>query len=972
MVKNDLLAGLTSEQRKAVTHRNGPALVVAGAGTGKTSVITMRIVWLIKNKLAKPSEILALTFTEKAANEMIIRVDQMSDSIYGDLNISTFHSFGSEIISEFSYELGLPPDAKVLSTAEQILFIKENIFGFNFKHYKNLGDPLWLVRDLVKVFSRAKDEALMPDDYIKGVQKKLKQSKDKAEREENEKHLELARAYKKYNDLLHRNGYIDYGDQNLLLLALLKKPSIKKKLQDRYKYALVDEFQDTNFAQSKLIFEIFGRNGNVMAVGDDDQSIYRFRGAAISNILNFKKTYQNVKTYVLQDNFRSTQQILDVAHKFIKHNNPDRLEYRYRINKNLKSHNGKGKKPILKLFDRESQEANFVVQEIISGIKKGKKFSDFAILVRSNRNAEEFILALKREGIPFVFSGTESFYEKTEIKNLISLINILCDPNDDIALYHLAVSEIFKADVKDVAKMSQWAKRNNRPLEFVFENAKDLAGELSLSQKTQRKVHKIIEILNLLREESRTATAGEIVNLFLKESGYYKKITEKAYLDSVESYEKVMAISSFFDKIIHFQKNYRDHSLIAFYNYLNVLMEIGGESASFEPAEDIDAVNVLTIHKAKGLEFETVFLGSLSKNHIPVRFSSGIDLPSYLINEETEYDKDKHIQEERRLFYVAMTRAKKNLYFLASLDYGTKKTHTISPFVREALGDKEIEKRFLKSTYIDRIESFSRNKDVFGVRLSKVSPKEKIVLSSSSIDDYLTCPLKYKLIHITPINIISDVQVSYGNAIHGVISDYYKKRLGGKKVSEKEIEESFDIFWDESGFLSKKHEEDRYKHGLKSIKKFYRKAEASALPIASEKSFKFNLGNNIIKGRYDAIFEEDGKIKIVDFKTTYVVKDQKDADERAKKSTQLAIYSLSWFMNHNQLPTETQLYFIEKDLIGRYSHDEKSLEKTKDMILKVADGIRKRDFTPQPSLRHCSNCPFKYYCPKAYLRKSED
>ncbi|MBW6432120.1 ATP-dependent helicase, partial [Patescibacteria group bacterium] len=364
MLSADLFNGLTDEQKKVVTHNEGPALVVAGAGTGKTTVITRRIAWLIQEKLAKPEEILALTFTEKAASEMLARVDDLSDYIYSGLSISTFHSFGSEIITEFSYELGLAPDVRVLSDAEQILFIRDNIFEFDFKHYQNLGDPTSMISDLVKVFSRAKDEAIDPDTWIKKAKAVRKKSTADFEIEEAEKELEIAGASKKYNQLLKENGYIDYGDQIILLLELLKKPSVAKKIKARFKYVLVDEFQDTNYAQNELIKEIFGTSGNVMVVGDDDQSIYRFRGASVSNILDFKKTFSNPKTYVLNENFRSTQRILDLTYNFIQNNNPNRLEAKYKIDKKLKSSIGLGDEPRLVLFSDESKEADFVAKEI--------------------------------------------------------------------------------------------------------------------------------------------------------------------------------------------------------------------------------------------------------------------------------------------------------------------------------------------------------------------------------------------------------------------------------------------------------------------------------------------------------------------------------------------------------------------------------------------------------------------------------
>ncbi len=964
----DLLKGLTNEQKKAVTHTNGPCLLVSGAGTGKTTVITRRIARLVQERYASPEEILALTFTEKAANEMLTRVDELSDYVYSSLQISTFHSFGSELINEYAYELGLPADLRTLTDTEQVLFLRDNILNFDFNHYQNLADPTSLIRDLVSFFSKAKDENITPDEYIKQATSYKLQATTEAEKEEWEKQLELAKAYKKYNELLRSEGYIDYGDQINLVLELLEKPSIEKKLKARFKYVLIDEFQDTNYVQNKLIKEIFGENGNVMVVGDDDQSIYAFRGASVDNILNFKKEYKNVEVIVLKENFRSTQEILDSSYALIKNNNPERLEVKYKIDKKLISKLGNGNKPLLSLFDRESEEAEFIASEIIKN-KKVKNFSDFAILVRANRHAEEFIRALKRKGIPYIFSGAAGVYEKLEAKILISLIFSLTCPEDDLSLFHLSASDIYEMNMDDLSKISTWSKKNNKSIYEAFGEIDILLLELKLSENTGEKAKKIVEDLKLLREESRTQTAGEILNLFLKKSGYYAKLTKEAKEGSIEAHNKITNIASFFDKIIHFQRNYKDHSLEKFSRYLEIVMDMGLDSASHEIEEGLNAVHILSMHKAKGLEFDTVFIPSLSDNHIPGRlFSRGFSIPSE-ISGKIKDDNNNFLREERRLFYVATTRAKKNLYLTASLDYGTKRTHKISRFVPEMLGEKSVENKFLKTEPIEKIKKFESVKNLYNISLEKIPESEKIVLSRAAIDDYLTCPFKYQLIHITPIRIVADSSVAYGSAVHNTISEYYKRKLAGKKVIKNEIFEWFDLFWEGTGFLSKQHKEKRYEHGIKALSEFYISVEKSDMPLFIEKEFKFNIENNIIKGRYDAIFENNGKIKIVDFKTSKI-NSKEEADDRTKKSSQLAVYALSWAKNNKQIPAEVELYFIENGIRGSFKPTEKSIKKTEEDILIACEGIRKRNFEATPELYTCKYCPFRSYCPVAVLERT--
>jgi DNA helicase-2/ATP-dependent DNA helicase PcrA len=964
-----LLSGLTKTQVDAVTHTSGPILVVAGAGTGKTTVLTRRIAWLVAEKLAKPEEILALTFTEKAATEMLTRVDEISSYVYSGLSISTFHSFGADIISEFSFELGLPADFRVLTDVEQVLFIRDHIFDFDFVHYQNLSEPTSLIRELVKAFSRFKDENLGPDEIISHLANKKKKASLAAEVEEAEKELEIARAYKKYNELLLKEGYIDYGDQINLVITLLSKPSVAGKLKKRYKYVLIDEFQDTNWAQNELILKLFGEAGNVMAVGDDDQSIFRFRGAAVSNILEFKERYKGVKTVVLTDNFRSSQNILDAAYKLIQNNNPERLEAKYKIDKRLVSKIGKGLDPKLMLSDTESQEAEAIAEEILKLKADGANFEDIAILIRANKHAEEFTRTLKKHGIPYQFSGAAGLYEKMEVKMLISLIASLSNPDDDLALYHLAMSDVYNMSADELARISHFAKRRNVSLAKTFSDLAPLSGELGITGKTKDIAAKIIGDLSMLREEAKNSTAGEVINLFLRQSGYYSKLTREAKDGSYEAHNRISNIAAFFDKIIHFQRNYKDHSLKKFSDYLALVMEAGDDPRPFDATEGLAVVSILTIHKAKGLEFETVFVSSLSDSHFPGKdHHEKFEISRDLIRERTN-DEGTSLNEERRLFYVAVTRAKSNLYLTAALDYGTKKTHKISRFVVETMGDALTPKQFLKTEPIERIKHFEKVENLYNIRLEPIPESEKIVLSRAQIDDFQTCPFKFQLIHVTPIRIISDANVSYGNAIHNTIGEYYKRRMAGKKVALSEIYEWFDLFWDQSGFLSKVHEKKRYDLGRGALKKFYEKAEKEPLPLAIEKEFKFPVGNSVIKGRYDAIFGTGSEVEIYDFKTSNV-KTQIEADDRTKKSTQLGTYALSWKEQSGALPKSVHLYFVETGIIGTYVPSIKDAEKTKVEIRKATEGIRMREFPATPSLFVCKYCPFKHYCPAAILEKT--
>jgi len=981
MLKNDSLdiSHLNSQQQEAVLHGDGPLLIIAGAGTGKTGVITHRIANLIANKKARPEEILALTFTEKAAAEMEERVDRLVPYGFIDTWILTFHAFGDKVIREQALELGLPSSLKVLTKPEQIVFIQDNLMAFDLNYYRPLSNPTKHIDALILHFSKLKDEIISPEDYIALCENKVKifNGDDLIEWQ---KQLEIAKAYHRYQELKDQYGYLDFGDQINLTIKLFKEnKDILKKYQNQFKYILVDEFQDTNYAQNELVKLLAGKNANITVVGDDDQSIYRFRGAAISNILDFKENYPEAKEIVLTQNYRSTQQILDYSYRLITNNNPDRLEAKYNISKKLKSQN-KGPVPVHIHCDSVSSEADKIVQIIKKKYESGNyKLKDFAILIRKNSAGEDFMRVLGYYGLPYKFEGSSGLYDRAEIRNIICFIKSINDYSNSLSMFHLAASEIYDFKMTDLIILNTYAKRHNRSFEWAMkkiDEVEELKDNLDL---TKEKTFKFLADLDKFREYSKTDSAGQVVYAFLKETGYLKLLLEKAEnlvtnsckKDSIQALEaqvKISNIAKFFSKISSFESVSTDKSLINFKNHLENLIEAGDDPSTAEIDPDVEAVNILTAHKSKGLEFKVVFIANCVNNHFPSnKKSDSFKIPNELVKEVLPEGDERqiHLQEERRLFYVAMTRAKEELFFTSAQDYGGQRSKKVSQFVLEALDIPEIDVAKYKLHDIEQIKKFEKPKSMVFELPKKFFIDGSLTLTPHHIDDYLSCPKKFEYIHILNVPIRVHSVVMYGSAMHKAIEVYFARKKAGFKVEINDLWKTFEESWSSEGFVTRDHEEERFKKGKQALLAFFEREELfNVFPTKIEDPFYFIVSdlNLKIRGRYDALYELGDFVEIRDFKTSEVESKDK-ADNKAKKNRQLSIYALSYLTNKGKIPDKLTLDFVDKGIVGESTRTEKDLNKVLEEIKIVTKGLKFSDYNPIPDYGECGWCAFREICP---------
>jgi len=988
MAADRILEGLNEAQRRAVTHDTGPLLIVAGAGTGKTTVITRRIAWLIATRRARPDEILALTFTDKAAAEMEERVDTLVPYGYADVEIATFHAFGDRILREHALEIGLTPDFRVLNRAEQTIFFRDRLFELPLAHYRPLGDPTRHLQALITLISRCKDEDISPEEYQAHAGRLEREAAAAVDYEEARERVaqqrELAATYAKYEELMTRDGCVDFGDQIVQVLRLLRRrPYVLGAYQRRFRYILVDEFQDTNHAQFELVKLLAARHSNVAVVGDEDQAIYRFRGAAISNILGFLDVYHDAAQIVLTENYRSTQEILDGAYRLIVHNNPDRLEVRNGINKRLTAVAGRGHPPVHWHYETGTQEADAVAETIREKIAAGTwKPDDVAILVRGNADADQFLRSLNVKSVPWTFSGNSGLYDRPEIRLLIAFLRALVHTDESVSLHYLASSDLYEVPIVDLTRCSTHADRRHVHLFDVLRRA----GEISelrdqISEAGHAAIRHLVGDLERYMELGREMPTGELLYQFIRDSGWLMRLYRE---ETARDVAEAKNITKFFDRVQAAARTLRYDNVREFVKHLDALIDAGEDPAVAEADVETPAVRVLTVHKAKGLEFPVVFLVNLVQEKFPSRRRrDALDLPIDMMKAVLPTG-DYHQQEERRLFYVGMTRARRELYLTSASDYGGTRERKVSQFVLEALDLPRDATRPFKARPVEEIEHFAPAPEAVEALLVPLAPDAEITLSHKQIDDYQTCPLKYFNVHVKRIPIRRHHAVAYGAVVHKVVEYYLTRRAVGNYTPLDDLLAIYERAWagedilhdrpgvsrePAEGFLTREHEEARKAAGRDALRRFWNQEEADGVkPTYVEKEFGFTLGPNRVRGRYDRVDEDLLGAVIIDYKTSEVTR-QKDADRRVAGSLQLKMYALAWREMTGALPQRVELRFIDSAVVGRHSPTAEDAEAAITAVEAAAAGIRARRFDATPSWGACRSCAYNQICP--YTATSE-
>ncbi|WP_108026611.1 DNA helicase PcrA [Melghirimyces profundicolus] len=631
-----LLEGLNPDQKKAVETTEGPLLIVAGAGSGKTRVLTNRVAWLLSEKRVHPWNILAITFTNKAAREMKERIHQLAGPEAEEIWISTFHSMCVRILRRDIERIGFHRNFTILDSSDQLTVMKQILKEMD------LDPKQFPPRGLLNKISNAKNQLLTP--------------RDLKEQAQNYMDGIAARVYEAYQDKLRTNQSLDFDDLLLETVRLFQEiPEVLDYYQRKFRYIHVDEYQDTNRVQYVLVRMLAERHRNLCVVGDSDQSIYRFRGADITNILHFERDYPDAEVIKLEQNYRSTQTILNAANEVIAHNTE-------RKPKDLWTHNEEGERVQLFEGENEHEEAYFVADTIVKERKQGKDYNDFAVLYRTNAQSRVMEEVLMKSNIPYRMVGGLKFYERKEIKDLLAYLRLIVNPDDDLSLRRVINVPRRGIGAATVDKIAGFAGEQ----EISMYRALLEVEEIGLSRRFIRPLTAFTGLVRDLNAMLEYLSASELTEEVLERSGYREELKKE---DTVEAASRLENIDEFLSVTREFEEKNEDKSLVSFLTELALISDV--DTLEDGDGEGEDAVTLMTLHSAKGLEFPQVFLTGLEDGIFP---------------HNRTLDDPEELEEERRLAYVGITRAQKKLYLTRArtrMLFGQTQANPPSTFLRE-------------------------------------------------------------------------------------------------------------------------------------------------------------------------------------------------------------------------------------------------------------------------------------------------
>jgi len=962
-------------QRRAINHGEGPLLVIAGAGTGKTRVITERIRYLLQSDETLSGEnILGLTFTKKAAGEMKARVVKATGERGKAVTLATFHSFCETLLAEAD------PRRLMLDEFDHWILLRRNLRRLRLEKYRRLADPGQFLNDFVEFFSRCQDELVSGEDYQRyaaGLAARLEAERETLDEDTLAERLEtvalqqeLARAYRASEELLREKNRVSFGSLITGAVGLLERDAqLCEALQKKYRYILVDEFQDTNIAQLRLLELLAGPARNIVAVGDNDQAIYRFRGASFGSFKLFLERFAGWKEgqdsapfrVALTENYRSTPNILRVAMLVIGQNTVS-ADFPKKV---LSPNKPPGEKIRIVELATPEEESRWVASELERIHRTGRRWKDFAVLYRQHAHRDHLVEELSRRKIPFVITRL-SILEHPLVRDVLAYLRLIAAPYDDIACARVVAAPAWHLEAQDLVRL---ATRGRKEKKAIYDLLQVPQGKLAFDR-SQAALRQLVEFVSSQRKTLKRFTAREILGALTE----WLEIPQRAK-EQDRKYVK---------RLVEFMKEWEPKSetrgLAEFIEYLDYYAQAGGV-VSLEDDAPVDAVQLMTVHGAKGLEFPQVFLLRVNNRAFPATERSRVfEFPMELMKEGSPAEQF-HIQEERRLFYVALTRAEERLTITTVTEKKGKVPVFIEDIVMEpaikrqdvrqimpklpAAGkeDRATEDHWEDASLFRAAEGpakiFSRVAD-WAEEFHPPSP-EPLTLSPSALSGYRTCPQKYLFGYLWSLREGPKAAMTFGAVMHTTIKRFVDQLRKGVKLPFDEVQRILETEWNSKGFEDEYQEEEYKKDGLEQLRAFHAGMMAE-LPQAleQEKTFELPLDNNvIIKGRIDQINALGNKraVEIVDYKTG---RPKKDAD--AKKDLQLSLYALAVKEILELEPVRLVFHYLQNNQRQETTRDAKQLDEAQRVVQEAAADIRAGEFPAKRGFV-CRNCAYKPICP---------
>lgn len=964
---------LNDAQHRAIKHREGPLLVIAGAGTGKTRVIIERIRHLLETDASLTGEnILGLTFTDKAAGEMKARVVKAVGERGKSVTLKTFHSFCESLLR------GAIPERKMIDKVDHWILLRRNLARLQLDRYRRLAEPGQFLNDFVEFFSRCQDELLSWQDYQHYADQLAAELEAErhaleadifAEREEHvAREMEIARAFRASEELLQEKKRSSFGSLITGAVELLERDAdLRASLQASYRYILVDEFQDTNIAQLRLLELITNDRKNIFAVGDNDQAIYRFRGASFGSFKLFLERFagwregQDSTPYrvSLTENYRSTPNILRVATQVIAQNTVS-ADFPKKI---LNANKPAGEKIRIVELANEEEEARWVAAEIERIHKAGRRWRDFAVLYRAHNHRDELVRELSFRKIPFVISRL-SILDHPLVKDVLAYLRLIATPYDDTALARVLAAPAWHFRAPDLVRYAERARKDRKKLYDALQSPQSPLPFDPLHPA-------VVELLEFSTSQRKTMKRRTATALFAD------------LLQWLEVFERASDTDiKYVQRLAEFVKDWESKSdtrkLPELIEYLEYFEQAGGTIALDDDAPG-DAVRLMTVHGAKGLEFPIVFILRVNKGKFPAWERPHVfEFPARLMKEGLP-EEQFHTQEERRLFYVGLTRAEERL----TITTVEEKKGRVPPFIEDILLEPSLKRSDvlqLSPKLAPVLASATRNGNSpvpilfvpsggpprifseiahWAEAFHPASP-EPLELNSTAIESYRKCPQRYLFSHLWSLQEGPKATLTFGRVMHATIRRVMAEFKKGNRLPFDDVEHIYEAEWSAIGFEDDYQETEYKKDGLEQLRIFHQALLAEAPQILElEKTFELPTENNVVlKGRIDQINALGRRqVEILDYKTG-----KPRSYNEARRDLQLSIYTLAAREILELDPVRLAFHYLQTNERQETTRDTKQLDEALKIVQEVAADIRAGSFPPKQSFA-CRSCAYRPICP---------